>query len=162
VRQGWIEERTATINRLRAVLTEFGVVLPNRVQCVRRGAHAAAEALPALARQAVADLRAHLGALDERITSYGRELQTQTLCRLTYGNRARGFHQGQSARSLANRPVIVTQSFLCSSALQFRGSPYGLLGGRITSAISLEGRASFSHSGRASVSRFRSPSVPTA
>ena len=77
VRQGWIEERTATINRLRAVLTEFGVVLPNRAQYVRRGAHAAAEALPALARQAVADLRAHLGALDERITSYDRELQTQ-------------------------------------------------------------------------------------
>jgi len=24
VRQGWIEERTATINRLRALLTEFG------------------------------------------------------------------------------------------------------------------------------------------
>src|SRR6266704_2928038 len=44
VRQGWIEERTATINRLRAVLTEFGVVLPNRAQHVRRGAMAAAEA----------------------------------------------------------------------------------------------------------------------
>ena len=29
VRQGWIEERTATINRIRAVLSEFGVVLPN-------------------------------------------------------------------------------------------------------------------------------------
>jgi transposase len=28
VRQGFIEERTALINRLRAVLTEFGVVLP--------------------------------------------------------------------------------------------------------------------------------------
>ena len=24
VRQGWIEERTATINRIRALLTEFG------------------------------------------------------------------------------------------------------------------------------------------
>src|SRR5437660_3905965 len=47
-----------------------------------------------------------------------------TPCRLTYGNRARGFHQGQSNQLLANRPVIVTQSFLCSSALQFRGSPY--------------------------------------
>src|SRR5438132_984108 len=49
-----------------------------------------------------------------------------TRCRLTYGNRARGFHQGQSAQLLANRPVIVTQSFLCSSALQIRGSPYSL------------------------------------
>src|SRR5712664_587458 len=45
-------------------------------------------------------------------------------CRLTYGNRARGFHQGQSSPSLANRPVIVPQSILSTSALQFRGSPY--------------------------------------
>ncbi len=77
VRQGWIQERTATINRLRAVLTEFGVVLPNRAQYVRRGAHAAAEALPELARHAVEDLRAHLGVLDERIGAYDRELQAQ-------------------------------------------------------------------------------------
>src|SRR2546422_7313956 len=59
VRQGWIEERTATINGLRAVLTEFGVVLPNRAQYVRRGATAAAEGLPALARRALEDLRSH-------------------------------------------------------------------------------------------------------
>jgi hypothetical protein len=49
-----------------------------------------------------------------------------TRCRLTYGNRARGFHQGQSTHALTNRPVIVTQSFLCPSLLQFRGSPYSL------------------------------------
>ncbi len=77
VRQGWIEERTATINRLRAVLTEFGIVLPNRAPHVRRGAQAAAEALPALARRAVEELRAHLALLDERIGAYDRELQAQ-------------------------------------------------------------------------------------
>lgn len=77
VRQGDIEERTATINRLRAVLTEFGVVLPNRTQWVRRGALAAAEALPVLARQAIADLRAHLTQLDARICAYDRQLEQQ-------------------------------------------------------------------------------------
>jgi transposase len=77
VRQGWIEERTATINRIRALLTEFGVVLPNRAQHVRRGAMAAAEGLPALARRALEDLRSHLGTLDERIAAYDRELQAQ-------------------------------------------------------------------------------------
>jgi len=77
VRQGWIEERTATINRIRALLTEFGVVLPNRAQHVRRGAMAAAEALPALARRALEDLRSHLGTLDERIGTYDRELEAQ-------------------------------------------------------------------------------------
>jgi transposase len=77
VRQGFIEERTALINRLRAVLTEFGVVLPNRVQWVRRDALAPAEALPALARAAVQDLHAHLRLLEERIGAYDRELQAQ-------------------------------------------------------------------------------------
>ena len=77
VRQGFIEERTALINRLRAVLTEFGIVLPNRVQWVRREAAASAEALPTLARQAVEDLRAHLALLEERIGAYDRELEAQ-------------------------------------------------------------------------------------
>jgi transposase len=77
VRQGWIEERTATINRLRAVLTEFGVVLPNRAQHVRRDAWAAAQGLPELARRAVEELRAHLALLDERIGAHDRELQAQ-------------------------------------------------------------------------------------
>lgn len=77
VRQGWIEERTATINRMRALLTEFGVVLPNHAQHVRRGALAAAEPLPALARRALEDLREQLRLLDERIGAYDRELQAQ-------------------------------------------------------------------------------------
>jgi transposase len=77
VRQGFIEERTAVINRLRALLTEFGVVLPNRAQWVRRDALAAAEPLPALARRAVEDLRSHLTLLDERIGAYDRDLQAQ-------------------------------------------------------------------------------------
>lgn len=77
VRQGFIEERTALINRLRAVLSEFGVVLPNRVHWIKRGAAAAAETLPALARRAVEDLHAHLRLLDERIGAYDRELEAQ-------------------------------------------------------------------------------------
>lgn len=75
VRQGFIEERTALINRLRAVLTEFGVVLPNRAQHVRRDALAAAEALPTLARTVVEDLHTHLAILEERIGAYDRQLQ---------------------------------------------------------------------------------------
>ena len=77
VRQGFIEERTALINRLRALLAEFGIVLPNRTEHVRREATAAAEALPALAQRAIDDLRQHLAVLDERIDAYDRELQAQ-------------------------------------------------------------------------------------
>src|SRR2546425_870662 len=41
VRQGFVVERTATINRLRGLLCEFGVVLPLRSVTVRRQAAAA-------------------------------------------------------------------------------------------------------------------------
>ena len=49
VRLGFVEERTATINRIRGLLAEFGVVLPQRVVEVRRGAAATLEQLPSLA-----------------------------------------------------------------------------------------------------------------
>src|SRR5712692_2537818 len=66
VRQGFVVERTATINRLRGLLSEFGVVLPLRSVTVRRQAAAAAE---------------HLRVLDERIGGYDREIEAQArLC----------------------------------------------------------------------------------
>jgi len=74
LRQGFIEERTATINRIRGLLGEFGVVLPQRAEEVRRAAVVAAEALPVLAREAIAELRSHLTYLDERIKRYERQL----------------------------------------------------------------------------------------
>ena len=77
VRQGWIAERTATINRIRAVLSEFGVVLPNRAEHVRRHALQAAQPLPAFAQRALSDLREHLRGLDERVAAYDRELAAQ-------------------------------------------------------------------------------------
>ena len=49
VRLGFVEERTATINRIRGLLAEFGVVLPQRVVEVRRGAAATLDQLPSLA-----------------------------------------------------------------------------------------------------------------
>jgi len=75
VRLGYVEERTATINRIRGLLAEFGVVLAQRAIEVRRGAAAVLEALPILAARAVRDLLAHVSVLDERIEEYERELK---------------------------------------------------------------------------------------
>lgn len=75
VRQGYIEERTGTINRIRGLLSEFGVVLPARAVEVKRGARAAAESLPTMARLSIEDLMTHLAVLDERIASYDRQLE---------------------------------------------------------------------------------------
>ena len=73
VRQGYVEERTALINRIRAVLSEMGVVLPERAEVVRREAAAAAEGLPDAVVQSVIQMREHLGLLDARIEELDRQ-----------------------------------------------------------------------------------------
>jgi transposase len=77
VRQGFVVERTAVINRLRGLMSEFGVVLPLCSVTVRRQAAQAAEVLPELARRAIADLLEQLRLLDERIEGYDREIGAQ-------------------------------------------------------------------------------------
>lgn len=73
-RQGFVEERTAVINRIRGLLAEFGIVLAQRSQSVRTQLEAAVEELPALARQVLRDLRAHLRVIDARIAGYERQI----------------------------------------------------------------------------------------
>jgi len=46
VRQGFVEERTATINRIRGLMSEFGIVLPQRAEVIRKQAQLAAEKIP--------------------------------------------------------------------------------------------------------------------
>lgn len=70
VRQGFIEERTATINRLRGLLSEFGIVLPQNANTVGRQAAAALEDLPGWGNRVIGDLLSHLHALDLLIAEY--------------------------------------------------------------------------------------------
>jgi transposase len=71
-RQGFVEERTATYNRLRGLISEFGIVLPQKVACLRREIGAHFEDLPGYANQCVGDLLAHADQLDVRIAEYDR------------------------------------------------------------------------------------------
>jgi transposase len=75
VRQGFIEERTATLNRIRGVLAEFGQVLPQQAGAVRRGLAERLEQLPSRVVAARQDLLSHVRVLDERIDVYDRQLQ---------------------------------------------------------------------------------------
>lgn len=70
VRQGFIEERTSTINRIRGLLSEFGLVLAQSANTVRREAAAALEDLPGWANRAIGDLLSHMHTLDQRIGEY--------------------------------------------------------------------------------------------
>jgi transposase len=75
VRQGFVEERTATINRIRGLMSEFGIVLPLRAEVVRKQAHHATERMPGWAAGAVRDLLAHLTSLDLRVADYDVQLK---------------------------------------------------------------------------------------
>lgn len=75
VRSGFVQERTATLNRLRGLIAEFGVVLPLKASTVRRQACRACEALPVWVRRAVDDLLSHVTALDERIDQYDEHIK---------------------------------------------------------------------------------------
>lgn len=72
-RYGYVCERTALVNRIRGLLAEFGVTLPKSVDRLRQLGPAAAEALPPLAHEVIAELHAHLRVLDERIGHYDRQ-----------------------------------------------------------------------------------------
>ena len=71
-RQGFVEKRTATYNRLRGLIAESGIVLPQKVAGLGREIGAHLEDLPRYANQSIGDLLAHADQLDARIDDYDR------------------------------------------------------------------------------------------
>jgi transposase len=78
VRQGWMEERTALINRLRGLLAEFGVVLPQSATASQRALPTLISdhetRLPSQAQRCVQELADHLRSLAARIATFDREI----------------------------------------------------------------------------------------
>jgi len=71
-----ISERTALVNHLRGLLTEFGIVLPQGTASVRRELpwilEDAENGLPHLAREVFSDIRERLKRLDDSIVKYDK------------------------------------------------------------------------------------------
>jgi len=74
-RQGFVVQRTATINRIRGLLSEFGIVLPLKAATVRREAMLQLEDLPGWANTVIGDLLSEVHRLDERIAQYDRHIE---------------------------------------------------------------------------------------
>jgi transposase len=72
VRQGFVEERTAVINRLRGLLSEFGIVMNQRASVVREKGRDAIERLTGYAKTAVSDLLEEMRRLDQKILDYDK------------------------------------------------------------------------------------------
>jgi transposase len=73
-RQGFVAQRTASINRIRGLLSELGIVLPLKAATVRREALAQLEDLPGWANTVIGDLLSEVHRLDERIAQYDRHI----------------------------------------------------------------------------------------
>jgi transposase len=69
-RQGFVVARTACINRIRGLMSEFGVVLPLKAEVVRREARNHLEDLPGYANVVIGDLLSEVSHLDERVKQY--------------------------------------------------------------------------------------------
>jgi transposase len=74
-RQGFVAQRTATINRIRGLLSELGIVLPLKAATVRRQAMLQLEDLPGWANTVIGDLLSEVHRLDERIAQYDRHIE---------------------------------------------------------------------------------------
>lgn len=72
-----VTERTALANQIRGVLMEYGIVIAQGIQRLRRALPelVPAEARPALVREVVGELRERLLELDRRITEYDRRIE---------------------------------------------------------------------------------------
>jgi transposase len=69
-RQAFVEQRTATLNRIRSLLQELGIALPLKAVTVRREAMKYLEDLPGRANTVMGDLLSEVSRLDERIAQY--------------------------------------------------------------------------------------------
>jgi transposase len=74
-RQGYVQQRTALINRIRGLLSELGIVLPLKAATVRREAHQHLEDLPGWCNTVVGDMLSELTHLDERIKQYDQHIE---------------------------------------------------------------------------------------
>lgn len=74
-RQGFIQQRTATLNRIRGLLSELGIVLPLKAATVRREALLQLEDLPGWCNTVIGDLLSEVTRLDERIAQYDRHIE---------------------------------------------------------------------------------------
>ena len=75
VRQGFVVERTATLNRVRGVMAEFGFVLPNGAEQLRRQVPLLLEQLPTRVVRCVRDLLEHAERLRTKVLEYEGEIR---------------------------------------------------------------------------------------
>ena len=65
--QGYVSERTALINRIRGLLSELGIILPQSQKAFKQGVHQVLEDLPGYCNLVIGDMLNEISRLEERI-----------------------------------------------------------------------------------------------
>ena len=73
-RQGYVEQRTALINRVRGLLAEFGIVLAQKAATIRREVVLLLEDLPGHLNTVIGDALTDLERLDTRVAEYDKHI----------------------------------------------------------------------------------------
>jgi transposase len=73
--QGYVSERTALVNRMRGLLSELGIVLPQSQKAFKQGVHQVLEDLPGPCNLVIGDMLSELSRLEERIALNERTIQ---------------------------------------------------------------------------------------
>ncbi len=94
-REAFVEARTATLNRIRGLLSEFGIALPLKAATVGREAALRLEDLPGLSNMVIADLLSEVHRLDDRVAQYDRHI-----VQMARGNFGSGLHHCISDRDI--------------------------------------------------------------
>jgi len=74
-RQAFVEQRTGHLNRIRGLLSEHGIVMPQKAATVRQRAREHLEDLPGWANTVIGDLLSEVARLDERIAQYDAHIR---------------------------------------------------------------------------------------
>jgi len=79
LREGLVQDRTAQVNRLRGLLSEFGIIIPQGFGEARRTIPVILadnnNALPVLARRLLNDAHEHLEHIHQQVLAYDREIE---------------------------------------------------------------------------------------
>lgn len=73
--QGYVSERVALVNRMRGLLSELGIVLPQSQKAFKQGVHQVLEDLPGPCNLVIGDMLSELSRLEERIALNERTIQ---------------------------------------------------------------------------------------
>ena len=110
-RQGFVEQRTATINRIRELLSEFGMVLPLKANTVRQRARECLKDLPGWANTVIGDLLSERHRLDERIVAYDQHIAVMA-------------HEDTRSRQLMQLPGVGPTTASCTVAMVGNGHEF--------------------------------------